>query len=113
MSMYTDPGHVKVDMPGKVEGNVVFTYLDAFDTNHTKVAELKAHYQKGGLGDVVLKKYLFEVLNELLTPIRARRAELAKDKSVIMRILLDGTNKTRQVAAQTMQEVRKAIKLDY
>ncbi len=113
MSMYTDPGHVKVDMPGKVEGNVVFTYLDAFDTNHTKVAELKAHYQKGGLGDVVLKKYLFEVLNELLTPIRTRRAELAKDKSAIMRILLDGTDKTRQVAAQTMQEVRKAIKLDY
>lgn len=113
MSMYTDPDHVHVNEPGKIEGNVVFTYLDAFDKDVAKVSELKAHYQKGGLGDVALKNYLFDVLNAMLTPIRQRRQELAKDKGEIMRILFDGTAKTREVAAQTMQEVRKAIKLDY
>jgi tryptophanyl-tRNA synthetase len=113
MSMYTDPGHTHVNSPGKVEGNVVFTYLDAFDKDAAKVAELKAHYQKGGLGDVVLKNYLFEVLNQMLTPIRTRRQELAKDPGEIMRIVLEGTKKTQQVAAQTMQQVRQAIKLDY
>lgn len=113
MSMYTDPGHTHVNSPGKVEGNVVFTYLDAFDKDAAKVAELKAHYQKGGLGDVVLKNYLFEVLNQMLTPIRTRRQELAKDPGEIMRIVLEGTKKTQEVAAQTMQQVRQAIKLDY
>lgn len=113
MSMYTDPGHTHVNSPGKVEGNVVFTYLDAFDKDAAKVAELKAHYQKGGLGDVVLKNYLFEVLNQMLKPIRTRRQELAKDPGEIMRIVLEGTKKTQEVAAQTMQQVRQAIKLDY
>ena len=113
MSMYTDPSHVHVDQPGKIEGNVVFTYLDVFDNNAAKVSELKAHYQRGGLGDVTLKNYLFEVLNQMLMPIRKRRQDLAKDKGEIMKILLEGTNKTREVAAQTMQQVRQAIKLDY
>lgn len=113
MSMFTDPGHTKIDAPGKVEGNVVFTYLDAFDKDTQKVKELKAHYQKGGLGDVVLKNYLFDVLNQILTPIRQRRAEFAKDPGEVMRMVLEGTKKTQQVAVQTMQEVRKAVKLDY
>ena len=113
MSMYTDPGHLHVSDPGKVEGNVVFTYLDAFDQDATKVAQLKEHYQKGGLGDVVLKKYLFEVLNEMLTPIRNRRLEFAKDRGEVMKILLDGTYQTRQVSAQTIKEVKQALHLDY
>lgn len=113
MSMYTDPDHIRVQDPGKVEGNVVFTYLDAFGTDSAKIDDLKQHYQRGGLGDVVLKNYLFEVLNELLTPIRNRRKELSNDKGEVLRILLDGTHKTRDVAAGTMQEVKKALKLDY
>jgi tryptophanyl-tRNA synthetase len=113
MSMYTDPNHTTVAASGKVEGNVVFTYLDAFDKDLLKVEGLKNHYQKGGLGDVVLKNYLFEVLNEILTPIRKRRQDLATDKGEIMKMLIESTNKTREVTAKTMQEVRKAIKLDY
>ena len=113
MSMYTDPGHLKVQDPGKVEGNMVFSYLDVFDTNKEKVEELKLQYQKGGLGDVVIKKYLFSVLNELLTPIRNRRNELAKNKDYIMQILLAGTQQTREVACKTMQEVKEAMHLIY
>lgn len=113
MRMYTDPNHLHVADPGKVEGNVVFTYLDVFDTNKEKVAELKAHYERGGLGDVVLKKYLAEILNNFLDPIRAKRQEYAADKAAVMQMLLDGSEKTQQVAASTMQDVRKAMKLDY
>lgn len=113
MSMYTDPGHVRVTDPGKVEGNVVFTYLDAFDKDEAKVLQLKDHYQKGGLGDVQLKKYLFEVLNEMLTPIRNRRLEFSKDQGEVMRLLLAGTADARQVASQTMSDVKKVLKLDY
>jgi len=113
MSMYTDPDHLRVQDPGKVEGNVVFEYLGAFDTDTQKVSELKQQYRKGGLGDVKIKQYLFEVLNELLMPIRKRRQELAQDKGEVMRILLEGSEKTREVAAGTLQEVKKALKLDY
>lgn len=113
MSMYTDPDHIRVEDPGKVEGNVVFEYLDAFDKDRQKVSELKAHYQRGGLGDVKIKRYLFDVLNELLTPIRKRRDELSQDKAEVLRMVLESTQKARQVAAITMDEVRKAIKLDY
>jgi tryptophanyl-tRNA synthetase len=113
MSMYTDPAHIRVDLPGNVEGNVVFTYLDVFDTDTAKVSELKAHYHRGGLGDVVLKNYLFEVLNNFLEPMRTRREEFAKDSGEVMRMLLEGTQQTRQVAAQTMDQVRQAVKLDY
>jgi len=111
--MYTDANHLRVDDPGRIEGNVVFTYLDAFGKDEQKIHDFKQHYQKGGLGDVVLKKYLFEVLNELLMPIRTRRNQLSSDKGQIMKILLDGTAKTREVAAGTMREVRHALKLDY
>ena len=113
MSMYTDSGHLKVQDPGQVEGNMVFEYLDVFDSNKEKVAELKAHYQKGGLGDVVIKKYLFEVLNQLLTPIRNRRNELAKNKDHVLNIVLNGTHQAREVAAQTMKEVKEAMYLVY
>lgn len=113
MSMYTDPEHTHVHMPGKVEGNTVFAYLDAFDPNTEKVAELKAHYQRGGLGDVILKKYLIEILENLLTPIRTRRHEFAQDPAEVMRILKEGTEQTRVITAQTMHEVRQAICLDY
>jgi tryptophanyl-tRNA synthetase len=113
MSMYTDPDHIRVEDPGKVEGNVVFTYLDVFNPNTQEVAELKAHYQRGGLGDVTLKKRLIEVLNNFLDPIRTRRAELAQDPDAVMRIVQEGTIRTRQVAKQTMEEVRIAMKLNY
>lgn len=113
MSMFTDPDHLKVSDPGKIEGNTVFAYLDAFDPDKTKVQELKEHYQRGGLGDVIVKKYLFEVLESLLAPIRARRAELAKNKPAVMQIALDGTAKTREVARQTMHEVREVMYLNY
>ena len=113
MSMFTDPGHIRVEDPGKVEGNTVFEYLDAFATDTNKVQELKDHYQRGGLGDVKLKQYLFSVLNEKFTPIRERRAELISDKAELMNILLKGTDKAREIASQTMQEVRSALHLNY
>jgi len=111
MSMYTDPGHLRVQDPGQIEGNMVFEYLDVFDKNKEKVAELKHQYRQGGLGDVTLKNYLFEVLNELLTPIRQRRAELEKDKSAVLKILMSGTKKARKVAAATMKQVKTALHL--
>ncbi len=113
MQMYTDPDHVRVSDPGKVEGNVVFTYLDIFDANKHEVQELKDHYRRGGLGDVVLKRRLIEILNAFLDPIRARRAEFAKDPKAVMDMIFAGTAKTQGVAEQTMQEVRAAMKLDY
>lgn len=113
MSMYTDPDHVHVNDPGKIEGNVVFTFLDEFDLDKDEVAELKAHYQRGGLGDVKLKKRLIDVLNTFLDPIRTRRAEFAKDPGAVMNIVLDGTKKAYAVAEKTMYDVRKAMYLDY
>jgi len=113
MSMYTDPNHVHVNDPGKVEGNVVFTYLDIFDQNKDEVQELKEQYQRGGLGDVKLKKRLIEVLESFLLPIRLRREEFAKDKAEVMKILFDGSAQTVQVASETMREVHAVMKLDY
>lgn len=113
MQMYTDPNHIRVSDPGKVEGNVVFTYLDAFDPDKKNVQELKDHYQRGGLGDVALKKRLIDVLNTLLEPIRKKRIELAKDPEYVMNIVFEGTKKTRAVAENTMREVRKAMHIDY
>lgn len=113
MSMYTDPDHIRVTDPGKVEGNTVFTYLDIFDHDKAAVAQLKEQYQKGGLGDVVLKKRLIEVLNTLLEPIRTRRAQLAQDPAAVMKILFEGTSKTRDVAAATMREVKQVMCLNY
>ncbi|MFC6592462.1 tryptophan--tRNA ligase [Deinococcus lacus] len=112
-AMYTDPGHLRVEDPGQVEGNTVFAYLDAFDPDTQQVAELKAHYQRGGLGDVKVKKYLLEVLEAELGPIRERRLELAKDMDEVERIVKAGTAKGRDVAAQTMDAARKAMRLDY
>ncbi len=111
--MYTDPGHLRVEDPGKVEGNPVFTYLDAFATDLGKVEELKAHYQRGGLGDSVIKKYLLEVLLAFLEPIRKRREELAKDPKHVMDILFKGTEVVNGVAQQTMKEVRASMGIDY
>ncbi len=113
MSMYTDPKHIRVEDPGTVQGNVVCTYLDAFDPDKKEVEELKAHYQRGGLGDVVLKKRLIDVMENFIAPIRERRLELAKDPNYVMNVLLDGTKKTLHVAQQTMYDVRRALKLDY
>jgi tryptophanyl-tRNA synthetase len=112
MQMYTDPEHIKVEDPGKIEGNVVFIYLDAFAPNDPKVAELKAQYQAGGLGDVVVKKYLIEVLENLLSPIRQRRAEYEKDPDAVREILRTGSEAANQVANATIQKVRNAIGLD-
>ncbi len=113
LSMYTDPGHIRVSDPGKVEGNPVFCYLDAFDPDKQKVAELKEQYQKGGLGDVVIKKYLADVLENFLLPLRQRRELFAKDPGAVMAILKQGTEQTCAVAEKTMHEVRKVMCLDY
>jgi tryptophanyl-tRNA synthetase len=113
MKMYTDPEHIRVEDPGRIEGNMVFTYLDIFDNDKAKVAELKAHYQKGGLGDVKVKRYLLEVLDNYLRPIRERRVELAKDMDYIKKVVMDGTREVQAVAEQTMSEVRKVMYLDY
>lgn len=113
MSMYTDPNHIHVSDPGKVEGNTVFTYLDIFDHNKNEIQELKEHYQRGGLGDVVLKKRLIDVLNNFLDPIRKKRAELQKDPEEVMRIALKGSDKVQEVAAVTLQQVKEVMKITY
>jgi len=95
MDMYTDPNHIHVEDKGQVEGNVVFTYLDIFDENKKEVAELKEQYKKGGLGDVVIKKRLIEVLEKLIKPIREKREELAKNPEAVMKILKEGTMHAR------------------
>lgn len=111
--VYTDPLHLRVEDPGHVEGNIAFTYLDAFDTDKDGVAELKAHYIRGGLADSIVKKRLEAVLQEMLEPIRSRRAELAEDKGYILQLLREGTEQAREVAAQTMSEVKAALGLNY
>lgn len=111
--MYTDPGHLRVEDPGQVEGNPVFTYLDAFDPDVQKVQELKDHYARGGLGDSVVKKRLTEVLQAFLEPIRTRRLEFAKDPAAVMHILQEGTDKARHVAEHTMKQVKQAMLINY
>ncbi|MBS3904348.1 MAG: tryptophan--tRNA ligase [Simkania sp.] len=111
--MYTDPNHLRVEDPGQVEGNPVFTYLDAFDPDQEKLREMKEHYQRGGLGDSVVKKRLTEVLQAELEPIRQKRAIFAKDLGAVMEILRQGTKKAYEVAEATLQDVRKAMCLDY
>jgi tryptophanyl-tRNA synthetase len=113
MKMYTDPEHIRVEDPGNIEGNTVFAYLDLFDPHAKEVQELKEHYQRGGLGDVKVKRRLIEVLNAFLDPIRAKRAVLAQDPQEVMRIVLSGTHKIREIAMQTMQEVRSVMHLNY
>ena len=113
MSMYTDPTHIKVEDPGHIEGNTVFTYLDAFAEDKEKVEEMKEQYQKGGLGDMKVKRYLNEVLQAELEPIRNRRIEYAKDEEQVYQMLKEGSEKARAVAAQTLKEVRDAIGINY
>ena len=113
MKMYTDPDHIRVEDPGKIKGNVVFAYLDVFAEDKEKVAEMKAHYQKGGLGDVAVKKYLVEEMDKVLKPIRERREELAKNPEAIYEILRKGSEKAEKVAAQTLKELKQAMKIDY
>ncbi|HEX2977745.1 MAG TPA: tryptophan--tRNA ligase [Candidatus Babeliales bacterium] len=113
MSMYTDANHLRVEDPGQIEGNTVFEYLDAFDPDVVSVEKMKEHYRKGGLGDVVVKRRLLEVMQAFLEPVRRRRAELAGDKNAVMQILKKGTEETREVAAQTLAHVKKAMHLDY
>lgn len=113
MKMYTDPGHIRVKDPGKVEGNVVFTYLDIFDPDKEKVAELKAQYQAGGLGDVKIKRYLIDVLDEALSPIRARRAEYENDRGYVLDMMKQGSEKAERVAAATLDEVKEAMGINY
>lgn len=113
MSMYTDPTHVHVEDPGHIEGNMVFTYLDIFADDQEKVAELKAQYQHGGLGDVTIKRYLNEVLEGVLAPIRQRRQEFARDMGTVYDILKKGSARANEVANQTLAEVRQAIGVNY
>lgn len=120
--MYTDPDHLRVEDPGRVEGNMVFTYLDAFCKpedfaefwpEYHNLDELKDHYRRGGLGDMKCKKFLNSVLNKMLEPMRMRRREFEQDIPEIFNMLRKGTEKARAVAAQTMDEVRRAMKIDY
>lgn len=112
-AMYTDPNHLRVNDPGQVEGNVVFAFLDAFEPDTAKVAELKAHYRRGGLGDTALKRMLDERLQALIAPIRERRAEFARDRAEVLGILRRGTMRAREAAAQTLSEVKGALGLRY
>lgn len=113
MSMYTDPNHIHVEDPGQVEGNMVFTYLDYFAKDKEKVAALKEQYRAGGLGDVKIKRYLNEVLEEMLKPIRARREEFASDPAQVYAMLKKGCVRANEVANQTLDEVRAAIGVNY
>ena len=122
MSMYTDPTHLKVEDPGHIEGNTVFTYLDAFvqpDSfekfwpEYKNLDEVKEHYQRGGLGDVKVKKFLLKVLNEFLTPIREKRAYYEAHPEEVIAIIKKGTEEANNVANQTLSEVKKAMQIDY
>jgi tryptophanyl-tRNA synthetase len=113
MSMFTDPNHLRVEDPGKIEGNTVFTYLDVFDSDKLRVNDFKEHYKRGGLGDVKVKRHLNDILQELLKPIRERRAHFASDPVAVMEIIKKGTEKARNTAANTMAKVRKAMKINY
>lgn len=122
MSMFTDPNHLRVEDSGSLEGNTVFTYLDAFCKDehfqrylpdYANLDELKAHYQRGGLGDVKVKKFLNNVLQEALEPIRNRRKELQKDIPYIYEVLKKGSEAAEKVAAQTLNEVRNSMKINY
>ena len=121
-SMYTDPDHLRVQDPGKLEGNTVFTYLDAFCRpehfglylpEYPNLNELKAHYQRGGLGDMKVKKFLNEIMQETLEPIRNRRKEFEKDIPAIYDMLKKGCETARETAAATLDDVRKAMKINY
>ena len=111
--MYTDPNHLRVEDPGKVEGNPVFTYLDAFAQDKDKVEEMKQHYARGGLGDSVVKKYLLQELLTFLEPIQARRKELEKDPDFVMDVIFKGTDAANEVAYRNLKEIRQAMGINY
>ena len=121
MSMYTDPNHIKVEDPGKVEGNMVFTYLDVFSSDeqisryseYKTLDEMKKAYEKGGLGDVKIKKVLYNVLEEILSPIREKRKYYEEHLDEVYSILKEGTNKANEKANKTLKEVKKAIMIDF
>ena len=122
MSMYTDPDHIKVSDPGKIEGNVVFTYLDAFSTDeqiqkyapeYKNLQEVKDHYSRGGLGDVKVKKILMGVLNEILAPIREKRAYYEQHKNEVYDMLFKGSDDARAAAQETLDAVKKAMGINY
>ena len=122
MSMYTDPGHIRIEDPGKIEGNTVFTYLDAFSRpehfseflpDYASLDELKDHYRRGGLGDVKVKKFLNSILQQELEPIRTRRREFEQDIPGVYRMLKEGSDAARQVAASTLADVRRAMRINY
>lgn len=111
-SMYTDPNHLRVEDPGRVEGNTVFSYLDAFHPDKPLVAELKAHYRRGGLGDMKCKRILNDCLQELLAPMRERRRQALADKGQLLAILQKGTEKARAISDAVLQDVKAAIGLN-
>lgn len=121
MSMYTDPNHIKVEDPGKVEGNMVFTYLDVFSSDeqiskyseYKTLDEMKKAYEKGGLGDVKIKKVLYNILEEILSPIREKRKYYEEHLDEVYNILKEGTNKANEKANKTLKEVKKAIMIDF
>ena len=122
MSMYTDPNHIRVEDPGQVEGNCVFTYLDAFCKpehfgkylpDYQSLQELKDHYTRGGLGDVKIKKFLIKIMEEELEPIRARRKGYEENIEFVYQMLKEGSEKARAVAAETLKDVKKAMKINY
>lgn len=122
MSMYTDPDHIKIEDKGKVEGNVVFTYLDVFANENSfqkylpeyqNLDELKAHYERGGLGDVTIKKFLYSIIEEMLEPIRQKREVLSKNPEYIYQILEEGTKKAQKEARATLNKVKRAMKINY
>ena len=122
MSMYTDPNHIRVEDPGQVEGNIVFTYLDVFAKdsdfakylpNYKNLDELKSHYQKGGLGDVVIKKFLNNILQDFLRPIREKRHELENNIEYVYEVLEKGTEIARSYASETLKEVKDHMQINY
>lgn len=122
MSMYTDPDHIRIEDPGKIEGNTVFTYLDAFSKkehfeeflpDYSCLDELKEHYKRGGLGDVKVKKFLNNVIQTELEPIRKRREEYQKDIAYVYDVLKKGSEKAEQVAANTLTDVKNSMKINY
>ncbi len=113
MGMYTDPNHIKIEDPGNTKDNPVFIYLDAFCKDRDKYEELKSHYEQGGLGDKAVKEYLFEVLEEMLTPIREKRAYYDTHPEIVEEIIKDGTKKAREKASEVLSRVRKQIGVEY